>query len=95
MSKASVAFGTLVGLLLGRGRHIGGVVVEVLVPLEELLLSEALVALITLIRLLVGVDQHVALQMTLGDGAVGAEVALEALLTLMGLLVDFKCVPVN
>ena len=95
MSKASVAFGTLVGLLLGRGRHIGGVVVEVLVPLEELLLSEALVALITLIRLLVGVDQHVALQVTLGDGAVGAEVALEALLTLMSLLVDFECVPVN
>ena len=26
---------------------------------------------------------------------VGAEVALEALLTLMGLLVDFKCVPLN
>ena len=95
MSETPSTFRAFMRLLLRSWRHIGRVVVEVLVPLEELLLSEALVALITLIRLLVGVDQHVALKMTLGDGAVGAEVALEALLTLMGLLVDFKCVPVN
>ena len=93
MSEASVALGTLVGLLLGRGRHIGGVVVEVLVPLEELLLSEALVALITLIRLLVGVDQHVGLQVPLRDRAVRTQVALEAFFTLMRFLVHFQGIP--
>ena len=95
VSEASVALSALVGLLLRSRRHIGGVVVEVLVPLEQLLLPEALVTLIALIRLLVSVDQHVTLQVALGDGAVGAEVTLEALLSLVGLLVHFQCVPVN
>ena len=94
VSEASVALRTLVGFLLGWGRDIGGVVVEVLVPLEELLLPEALVTLIALERLLVRVDQHVALEVALGDRAVGAEVTLEALLTLMSLLVHFQGVPV-
>ena len=93
VSEASVALRTLVGLLLGRRRDIGGVVVEVLVPLEKLLLPEALITLITLERLLVRVDQHVALQVALGDRAVGTEVTLEALLSLMGLFVHFQGVP--
>ena len=92
--EASVALRTLVSLLLGRRRDVGWVVVEVLMPLEELLLPEALVTLIALIRLLVRVDQHVALQVTLGDRAVRAEVTLETLLSLVGLLVHFQSVPV-
>ena len=92
--EASVALRTLVSLLLGRGRDVGWVVVKVLMPLEELLLSEALVTLIALIRLLVRVNQHVALQMTLGNRAVRAEVTLEALFSFMGLLVHFQSVPV-
>ena len=95
VSEASVALRALVGLLLGSRRHIGGVMVEVLMPLEQLLLPEALVTLITLIRLLVSVDQHVALKLTLRDGAVGAQVTLEALFSLVGLLVHFQGVPVN
>ena len=94
MPEASVALRTLVCLLLGRRRDVGWVVVEVLMPLEELLLPEALVTLIALIRLLVRVNQHVALQMTLGDRAVRAEVTLETLLSLVGLLVHFQSVPV-
>ena len=93
MPEASVALRALVGLLLGRGWDIGGVVVEVLVPLEKLLLPEALVTLIALERLLVRVDQHVALQVALGDRAVGTEVTLEALLSFVGLLVHFQGVP--
>ena len=94
MPKASVALSTLVSLLLGRWRDVGRVVVEVLMPLEQLLLPEALVTLVALIRLLVRVDQHVALQVTLGNRAVRAEVTLETLLSLVGLLVHFQSVPV-
>ena len=91
--EASVALRALMGLLLGSRRHIGGVMVEVLMPLEQLLLPEALITLITLIGLLVSVNQHVALQMTLRNGAVRAQVTLEALLSLVGLLVHFQGVP--
>ena len=56
VSEASVTLCTLVGLLLGRWRDIGGVVVEVLVPLEKLLLPEALVTLIALEGFLICVD---------------------------------------
>ena len=65
MSEAAAALGTLVRLLLGGGRYVGGVVVEVLVPLQQLLLSEALVALVALEWLLVCVDQHVGLEVAL------------------------------
>ena len=74
-------------------RDISGIVVEILVPLEQLLLPEALVALITLERFLVGVDQHVGLEVPLGDGAVGTEVALEALFTVVRLFVNLQGVP--
>ena len=89
MPEASVTLWTLMCLLFRRRRHVGGVVVEVLVPLEQLLLSEALVALVALVGLLVGVDQHVGLQVSLGDRAVWTQVALEAFLSLMTSLVDF------
>ena len=93
MPEASVTLWTLVCLLFRRRRHVGGVVVEVLVPLEQLLLSEALVALVALVGLLVGVDQHVGLQVSLGDRAVWTQVALEAFLTLVSFLVHFQGVP--
>ena len=57
---------------------------------EELLLPEALVAEVALEWLLVGVDEHVGLEVPLADGGVGAEVALEALLALVGLLVHLR-----
>ena len=95
MSEASVALCTFVSLLLGRGWDIGGVVVQVLMPLEELLLTEALVTLIALIGLLVRVYQHVTLKVALRDGAVGAEVTFEALLSLMGLLMNFQSIPMD
>ena len=93
MSEASVTLRTLVCLLFRRRRHVGGVVVEVLVPLEQLLLPEALVALVALVGLLVSVYQHVGLQVPLGDRAVRTQVALEAFLTLVSFLVHFQGVP--
>ena len=44
------ALRALVGLLLGGGGNVVRVVVQVLVPLQELLLAEALVALVALIN---------------------------------------------
>ena len=81
---------------LGQGGNVVGVVVEILVPLEQLLLPEALFAQIALEGLLVGVDQHVRLEVALTDRGVGAEVALEALLALVRLLVHLEwdpCIP--
>ena len=62
----------LVGLLLRRRGHVGWVVIKILVPFQKLLLSEALVTLVTLERFLVCVYQHVRLKVALGDGRVGA-----------------------
>lgn len=45
--------------------------------------------------LLVGVYEHVGLEVPLRDGGVGAEVALEALLPLVGLLVHLEGVSVR
>ena len=64
--------GALMGFLLRRRRDIGWVVIKVLVPLQQLLLSKALVALVTLERFLVCVYQHVRLKVALGDGGVRA-----------------------
>ena len=75
---------------LGQGRNVVGVVVEILMSFEELLLPEALVAEIALEWLLVGVDEHVGLKVPLADRGVGAEVALEALFALVGLLVHLR-----
>jgi hypothetical protein len=66
------ALRALVGFLLGRRRDICWVVIKVLVPLQQLLLSKALVALVTLERFLVCVYQHVRLKVALGDGRVRA-----------------------
>ena len=62
----------LVGLLPGLRGDVSWVVTKVLVPLQMLLLSEALVALVTLKRFLVCVHQHVGLEVASGDGGVGA-----------------------
>ena len=82
-------------LLLRSWRHIGRVVVEVLVPLQQLLLPEALVTLVALEGFLVCVDQHVRLQVPLRDRRVGAEVALEAFLPLVSFLVNLEGVPIR
>ena len=93
VSKASVALWTLIGLLLGSWGNIGRVVIQVLMSLEQLLLSEALVALVTTEWFLVGVYEHVRLQVSLRDGGVGTQITLETLLTLVSLLVNFQSVP--
>lgn len=63
VSESASALGALVRLLSGLWRHVGRIVIEVLVTLEQLLLPEALVTLFASIRLLVGVDEHVRLEM--------------------------------
>ena len=60
VSKASVALWTLIGLLLGSWGNIGRVVIQVLMSLEQLFLSEALVALVTTEWFLVGVYEQSA-----------------------------------
>ena len=79
----------LVGLLLRRRGHVGWVVIKILVPFQKLLLSEALVTLVTLEWFLVCVNQHVRLKVALGYGLVGTEVALKAFLSLVRFLVNF------
>ena len=64
-------------------------------PLQQLFLSKALVALVTLERFLICVYEHVRLKVPLGDGGVGTEVTLEAFLPLVGFLVNFQRVPVR
>ena len=59
VAEGFAAFRTFVPLLAGRGRYIIGVVVEVLVATEQLLLPETLVALVTLVGLLIRMNQHV------------------------------------
>ena len=56
----------LMGLFLKGRLCMGRVVVQFLVPFQELLLSKALITLITLEWLLVCVDQHVGLQIRAG-----------------------------
>ena len=75
-------------------RDVDWVVINVLVSLQQLLLSKALVTLVALKWFLVRVCQHVRLKVATGDGGVGAEITLEALFPLMGFLVNFQCVPI-
>lgn len=82
------ALGALVPLLARRRRHVVRIVVEVLVAAQQLLLAEALVALVALVRFLVRVDQHVRLQVALRYRCVHAQVALEALFTFVCLAVQ-------
>ena len=65
MTEGPAAFRTLVRLFLWCRRGIVGVVVEVLMALEELLLAELLITLVTFERFLVRVDEHVGLKMAL------------------------------
>ena len=58
MSECTLAFGTLMGFLLWLWRHIIWIMVDVLMPFEELFLPETLVTIITLKRFLINVDQH-------------------------------------
>ena len=83
VAEGFATLGTLVTLLAGRRRHVVGIVVEVLVAAQQLLLPETLVALVALVWLLVRVDQHVRLEVTLRYGCVGAQVTLETLLSLV------------
>lgn len=94
-TKRAAAFRALVRLFLWRGRGIIGVVAEVLMALKKLLLPEALITLVAVERLLVRVDKHVRLEMALRDRRVWTQVALEALFTLVRLLVYLECVPVR
>ena len=57
--ETPLTLGALVGFLLGRRGGVSRVVMEVLVPLQQLLFPKALVALVALKRFLVCVYQHV------------------------------------
>ena len=79
----------------GYGRGVVGRVVEVLVSPQQLFLSERLLALVTLERLLARVSQDVALQVALRQRRVRTQLALEALLALVRLHVDLVGVAVG
>ena len=70
VSETSPTLRTLVGLLLGGMRDIGGVVIDVLVPLQQMFLSEALITLVTWEKFLVCLYKHVGLEVALEDGGV-------------------------
>ena len=57
-SECTLAFWTLMGFLLWLWWHIIWIMVDVLMPFEELFLPETLVTIITLKRFLINVDQH-------------------------------------
>jgi len=65
VSESFITLRAFVDLLFGRLRHILRVVVHVLVSLQQLFLSEALVTLVALERLLARVYQLVRLQVVL------------------------------
>ena len=67
-----------------------GVVVEVLMALELLLLSELLITLVTFERSLVCVNKQVVFETILRHRGELTQVALEALLTLVRLLVYLR-----
>jgi hypothetical protein len=53
-------------------------------------LPEALIALIALVRFLVGVNQHVGFQMPLRDRRVSTKIALEAFFSFVSLAVQLQ-----
>ena len=69
--EVSATLGALLGLFLGGRRHIGRVVKQVQVQLQNLF-SESLVTLVALEGLLVRVYSHVRFEMALRDGGVGS-----------------------
>lgn len=95
VSEASATLRTFMRLFLRRWWHVCWVVIQVLVSLQQLFLSEALITLIALVRFLVCVYQHMGLKVALGYGTVGAKVALKTLFPLVTLLVNLQGVPVR
>lgn len=87
--KRSLAFGTLMRLLLWRRRNVRRIVVEIAMALEQLLLSKWLETVVALIRLLVGVNEHVALQMACRYGCIRTQVAFVTLLAFVSLAMQF------
>ncbi len=88
MAERFSTFGTLVPLFPGWWRHVVGIVIQVLMAAEKLLLPEALIALVALVRFLVGVNQHVRFQMALRDRRVSTKVALETFFSFVSLAVQ-------
>lgn len=58
--------------------------------LQKLFLSEGLVTLVAEERLLIGVDEHVRLEVACRYRCVGTDVALVTLLTLVRLVVELR-----
>ena len=90
MRKSLLTIQALEGLLPRHWGDVSWVVIKILVSLQQLFLPEPLLTLVTLKRFPICVYQHVGLEVSSGDGRVWAEVTLEALLPLMGFLVDFE-----
>lgn len=82
-------------LLLRWRRYVRGIVIQVAVSFEQLLLPERLEAMVALIGLLIRVYQHVTLQVTRRNRGVRAKVTLVALFALVGLAVQLVAVPVG
>jgi hypothetical protein len=95
MPECLAAVRTLVCLFPRRQSDVVWIVVDVFVALQQLLLPERLFAELTLIGLLVRVDQHVRLEMARRDRRVGAKLAAVALFTFVRLCVDLVGVAIG
>jgi hypothetical protein len=95
MPERLAAVRTLVCLFPRRQSDVVWIVVDVLVSLQQLLLPERLFAELTLVGLLVRVDQHVRFEMACRDRRVGAKLATVALFTFVCFGVDLVGVAIR
>lgn len=95
VSESAPTLRTFVCFLLGRGRNVAGIVIEVLVAFEQLLLPKGLIALRTLVWLLVGMDEHVRLEMPRRNRGIWAQLTSETLLTFVGFIMQLVAVAVR
>lgn len=95
VSERLVTRRTHVSFFFRRRRYIVFVVIQIVMALQQLFLSERLVTLLTLVGFLVGMNQHVRLQVSGADRGVRAELTLEAFFAVMGFNVQFIRIPIG
>lgn len=95
MTESFIARRAVVVLLTRCNGDVIRVVINVFMSLQQLFLSEGLIAIVTLERLLIGVNEHVRLEMTSRDRSVGANFTSVTLLSLVSLCVDFVAVAIR
>lgn len=81
-------------LFTRRDGNVIRVVINVLMPLQQLLLSESLLTEMALVRLLIGMDQHVRLQVSGRDRSVSAEFTAIAFFALVSLCMNLVAVTI-